>query len=610
MSPRPALPAGQTRPAVDHTCLPLPLLTIGMGLFNLVRPVTDGSIVSDPLERTGHTVDFRRMEQRSIELVDALALIEREESHFWDHKSAQSSGAVLQKIGSALANSDGGEFIVGVEDRKVGTGLDRWRGYSSIEAATPVLDALARDTTPPLPYSVEFLTINGREELGIAVLAQIRKSESVHHAADGRVYVRRSTSTTSITGQAITDLSLSKGARSYEDQLLRDYTADDLELETELGSFLQSYSPSTTPSDFVRKQRLIDRDSGQAKVASAILYAETPSAVAPKRCSIKIARYNTRDANPRREHLVGVPLTIDGPARAMIEETLRRVTEIFESVSVIKPDGTMASVNYPPEALKEIIVNAVIHRDYNMSDDILVSVLNNRVEVRSPGALPGHMTLDNLLKERFSRNPTIVRLLNKYPDPPNKDIGEGLRTVVEKMAEAKLKAPKFKIDGGYFIAELGHTPLARPQEIVMEYLESHAEVTNSIARSLTGITSENAMKDIFYSLRNAGKIERVPEKVGNRSAWRVIESTDDGTESSNQQSLPYENEHADAQPGITLLNRVIPEQLRRKHRRRTNRLGRVPGRNEECPCGSGQKFKRCHGRPGSPQQSSEGELSE
>ncbi|HEV3323676.1 MAG TPA: ATP-binding protein [Solirubrobacteraceae bacterium] len=86
------------------------------------------------------------------------------------------------------------------------------------------------------------------------------------------------------------------------------------------------------------------------------------------------------------------------------------------------------------------------------------------------------MTLDNLLTERFARNPTIVRLLNKYPDPPNKDIGEGLNTVFAKMAEAKLTEPKIQIDGGTFVVTLGHTPLARPREIVIEYLESHDEI--------------------------------------------------------------------------------------------------------------------------------------
>lgn len=539
------------------------------------------------------------MEKRSIEPSDAMVLIEREESHFWEHKSARSSGSVFQKIAAGLANSDGGEFIVGIEDRKVGTGLERWRGYSSIEDATPVLDALARDVTPPVPYSVEFLAVNGNEEAALAVLVQVRKSESVHYVADGKVYVRRGASTVTITGQSITDLNLSKGARSYEDQLLADYTADDLETEDELLYFLQSYSPSTSPADYIQKQRLVERHTGRARVTSAILYAESPPAVAPKRCSVKIARYNTKDENPRREHLVGVPATIEGPARLVIEETLRQVTKMFESVSVLKPDGTMSPVSYPPEALKEVVVNAVIHRDYNISDDILVSVLNNRVEVRSPGALPGHMTLDNLLRERFSRNPTVVRLLNKYPDPPNKDIGEGLRTVVDKMAEAKLKAPVFRVEGGYFIAELGHTPLARPQEIVIEYLASHPEVTNSIGRSLTGITSENAMKDVFYSLRDAGKIERVPGKAGSKSAWRLVSL--ETTEESSTRQTPQEDAALNVDSLIAVTKRALAQGLRRGRRRRTDRPGRTPARNEACHCGSGKKFKRCHGQPGAQQ---------
>ena len=188
----------------------------------------------------------------------------------------------------------------------------------------------------------------------------------------------------------------------------------------------------------------------------------------------------------------------------------------------MRPNGTMAPLSYPPEALKEIVVNAVIHRDYNVSDDIRVFVFDNRVEVRSPGLLPGHMTLDNLLTQRFARNPTIVRLLNKYPDPPNKDIGEGLRTAFAKMAEARLRPPTFYLDGKDFVVKLRHTPLARPQEIVMEYLETHDEITNSIGRGLTGITSENTMKEVFYVLRNAGTIEMVPEKRGSSSAWRKV----------------------------------------------------------------------------------------
>ena len=85
-----------------------------------------------------------------------------------------------------------------------------------------------------------------------------------------------------------------------------------------------------------------------------------------------------------------------------------------------------------------------------------------------------------------------------------------------------MRPPTFDLDGNDFVVKLGHTPLARPQEIVMEYLETHDEITNSIGRGLTGITSENTMKEVFYVLRNAGTIEMVPGKRGSSSAWRKV----------------------------------------------------------------------------------------
>ena len=72
------------------------------------------------------------------------------------------------------------------------------------------------------------------------------------------------------------------------------------------------------------------------------------------------------------------------------------------------------------------IGNAVIHRDYSIADDIQIQIFNNRIIVKSPGKLPGLVTVDNILDSRFSRNSKIVRILNKYKNPVNKDMGEGL----------------------------------------------------------------------------------------------------------------------------------------------------------------------------------------
>jgi ATP-dependent DNA helicase RecG len=465
------------------------------------------------------------METRTITADEALDLVARGESHFWDFKSSMSSGKVIQKIGCALANADGGEFLVGVEDAKTGSGLDRWKGFASVEDGNHIMQSLSSDVSPPVPYIAEWLQVNGHESSGFACLISIRKSPTVHETADGSVYVRRNASTAKIDAAERVNLALSKGAETYENQELAAYTADELAEEDELASFLSTLSPKTAPEDFVRKQRLANKDTGKARLSGAILFAESPSAVATKRCAVKGARYETKVEKPDRKHLSGVPVTIEAPAYQLIEQTIAEVQRLIQAVSVLNPNGELEQLSYPPEALKEVIVNAVIHRDYNISDDIVIRVFDNRVEVKSPGRLPGHMTLDNLLTDRFSRNPTINRLINKYPDPPNKDIGEGLKTTMRSMAEAKLKPPRFAQEDNYFVVTIEHTPLARPQEIVLQYLDGHDEITNAIARELTGINSENTMKEVFYDLRDTGVIERVPGKAGNKSAWQLVQST-------------------------------------------------------------------------------------
>jgi ATP-dependent DNA helicase RecG len=460
---------------------------------------------------------------RAISEQEALEILGHRENHVWDDKSAKAKGATLQKVATAFANAEGGEFGVGIEDRKTGLeGLDRWQGFSYEEDGNHIHQTLVKDIKPAVPYVLEWLEIEGQPERGMVALVTIQKSDAVHQTAAGETRLRQGAANLTLNAKEAMDLSLSKGARSFEDQALSKLSADELAKEEELRSFLQSYSPATEPPAFIHKLRLAD-EQGQATVASAVLYASNPPAVIPKKCAIKIARYQTKEKVGKREHLDGTPVTVEGPAYSQIQETLRIVTEIIESVPSMEVDGELVPVSYPPEALKEIVVNAVIHRDYNISDDIHILVFDNRVEVRSPGVLPGHMTIENLLTERVARNRTITRLLNLYPDAPNKDIGEGLNTVFDKMKEAKLKEPIFESTGNSFVVILGHAPLARSHELVMKYLETHDEITNSIARDLTGTGSENTMKEVFKRLQKAGHLERVPDKRGNKAAWRKPE---------------------------------------------------------------------------------------
>lgn len=316
------------------------------------------------------------------------------------------------------------------------------------------------------------------------------------------------------------ELSFAKGASSFEDQIINGLQAEDIVDTKEIKDFLQDYSPSTDSLDFVVGQHLLDEASWQPRAAGVLLFNENPSACLPRKCAVKIARYETKEDDPERDHLKD-QFTIEGSLYPLIHKSVDTISGIMSSISIWTPEG-LKTVQYPPEAIWEVLVNALIHRDYSISDDVQIYIFNNRIEVLSPGKLPGYVTIDNILDARYSRNPKIVRTLNRYKNPPNKDLGEGLNTAFQKMKEWKLRNPEIIEEGNYVKVILPHTPLASPSEAILEFLAHNETITNRQARDITGIRSENLVKVEFYKLRDEGLIERVPGLSGPASAWRKV----------------------------------------------------------------------------------------
>jgi len=284
--------------------------------------------------------------------------------------------------------------------------------------------------------------------------------------------------------------------------------------------FMLEVVPTAEPEPWLRKQQLIQQEN--PTVAGLVLFAEEPQAVLPKRCGIKLYRYQTIAEEGTRETLAGNPISIEGHAYRQIPEAVTKAAETIESVRVNTPDG-LESVKYPITALHEIITNAVLHRDYSIADDIHIRIFDNRVEVASPGTLPAHITPENILDERFARNATLVRLINKFPNPPNKDVGEGLNTAFRAMRDMKLKPPSISQTGGYVTVSLRHEPLATPEEIILEYMQKNEQITNRAARDLCFIGSENKMKGILQRLVKKGLIELVPGTTRYSAAYRIVQ---------------------------------------------------------------------------------------
>lgn len=459
------------------------------------------------------------MQVREISTADALALSTQPEGHFYDRKAAQIKGAKLQKIVCAFANADGGDVYVGIaDDKDEADPTKRWVGSPTMEEFNQLIQSLM-EMKPSPPLMMEFLKSPLSPSYVLHI--QVDKSQSVHQTSDGTVYERKGAQSLPIKEvERITALGFAKGASSYEDMQVDSADAEDVVDSGEIKVFLSEYSPKTDPLDLSINKGLIDRKTFKPKACGLLLFANDPSGVIPKKCSVKIVRYETRDDDPERDHLAFTE-AVEGPLFPLIRRSVERVTEIMSSISVWTTDGAK-SMEYPPETLWEIFVNALIHRDYSVSDDVQILIFDNRIEVLSPGRLPGFVSRDNILDVRYARNPKIVGILSKYKDAPNKDIGEGLNTAFQKMKEWKMRSPEIIEEDNYVRVVIPHAPLATPQEAIMEFLSKSPTITNKQARDITGIKSENAVKSEFYKLRDAGKIEMIPELKGNKAAWRLV----------------------------------------------------------------------------------------
>ena len=445
---------------------------------------------------------------------DVERLLALREGHFVDLKAIEVAPAKLTRTVCAMANAEGGDVYIGVDDSSPRI----WRGFRDFEDANGHIQIF--EQLFPLGNDFQYEFWIHPTTPSVVLRIQVAKTREIKKAADSKVYVRRGAQNLAVeTPEKLEILRRDKGISSFETETV-DCPVEVVSASDPYREFLKSVVPRAEPIPWLRKQLLINAD--KPTVAAVLLFAEEPQAVLPKRCGLKLYRYKTTAEKGTRETLESTPATIEGCAYSQIHHAVAAVTEKIQSISVRTAKG-IAIAKYPHEAIHEILTNAVIHRDYAIPDDIHIRLFDNRIEVASPGVLPGHITVDNILDERFARNPSVVRLLNKFPDPPNKVVGEGLNTAFESMQKMRLKPPVITQEGGYVLVTLRHESLATPEESILTFLLDNHEIANRDAREICYIPSENKMKRVLQNMVKSQLIESIPGRTGYSSAYTITE---------------------------------------------------------------------------------------
>ncbi|MBI5960133.1 MAG: hypothetical protein HY866_15440 [Chloroflexi bacterium] len=189
---------------------------------------------------------------------------------------------------------------------------------------------------------------------------------------------------------------------------------------------------------------------------------------------------------------------------------------------------------YPFKAVRELVVNAVAHRDYSIQGDgIRLYLFSDRLDVISPGRLPGPVTIANILDERFSRNSAIVQVLSDMGFIER--LGYGVDRVFALMREDNLPEPEFAETSGGFRVTLYNKPAAarenepdlfggvfqgqminRRQEYALDFLvnRSNARITNKDLQELCPDVHSETLRRDLVDLVSRGILIKMGEKRG------------------------------------------------------------------------------------------------
>ncbi|MEO7910550.1 MAG: ATP-binding protein [Roseiflexaceae bacterium] len=362
---------------------------------------------------------------------------------------------------AALANAHGGAIIVGVSGRS-----KKIEGVADVESARlAALDA-ALACTPALVLPLPAAAPHGDTALLLLeVPAGLPHVYSVH----GKYLRRAGASNQPIPPDALRKLLIERGETSWERLAPAGATLDDLD-PTKLAAYVQRSGPAAAgdPLAFLFRRGCLARtdegrrteDEGSSTSglrpsslvfrptnAGLLLFGKDIERFFPQ-CEVTLVRYRGREMGDEflREDSRDTLVETVRRAELWISEHMRRGSRM---IGLERQDWAQ----FPQGALREALVNAVAHRDYTIrGEGIRIALFGDRMECYSPGRLPGHVTVDNIAAERFSRNETLVQVLADYGLIER--LGYGIDRMLRQMSDAALPPPEFRETAAGFLVML------------------------------------------------------------------------------------------------------------------------------------------------------------
>jgi ATP-dependent DNA helicase RecG len=445
---------------------------------------------------------------------------------------AKIDAATLAGDLSALANASGGYAILGVTAK--GT------PQKEIDPA-PLRERVIEAgllTDPPLILPTPQIVTSGERTV---VVAHVPPGLPHIYSLHGRYLTRTSGQTRPLTTPELRQLLFERTDSGFESSLVEEASLDDLD-PRQIERYL-SYIEASPQDDLIQvllARGCVALDEGsrpdaprhRPTVAGVLLFGREPQRFL-RSAEIICVRYSGDEMSD-----TFVRQDIGGPLADQIRQAEAFVVGNMHREMRLQGMAREEVAEYPIAVVREAIVNAIAHRDYSIrGEGIRLLMYRDRLTVYSPGRLPGHVTLENLKEERYSRNEAVVAILSDLGYIER--LGYGIDRMVAAMQALGMPAPLFEEMANGFQVTLNAArktlpqpapPPPRPpasapdhflnerQEQALAFLQEHGRITNSDYQKLApDVSSETIRRDL------ADMVEQdILIKVGSKRATYYI----------------------------------------------------------------------------------------
>jgi len=391
-----------------------------------------------------------------------------------------------------FANAHGGSLFIGIDDSGKVVGVSN---------APRLLEELPNKVRDLLGIIVE---VNLHNKNGFDYIEVVIPPYSVPVSLRGRYYIRVGSSLQELKGNALNDFLLKKSGKSWDDVLEPKASFKDID-EKSVSFFLKAAFKSgrLTEDESLEIQELFEKlrlsEGNNIKRAAIILFGKDPGKFYPN-LSIKIGRFGQTDDDLKFEEIEEgnlIQLVREVPAQLNRKFFIKPVD--FEGLQRIEKG------EYPVAAIREMLLNALVHRDY-MGSCIQIRVYDDKFCVWNEGTLPQGLTLDSLRRQHPSRphNPIIADVCFKggFIDA----WGRGTLKIINACRQAELPEPEIiEQDGGilvtvlkdkYALEQLKRFGLSERQIKAIAFIKENGKIINSDYQNINDVSERTALRDL------------------------------------------------------------------------------------------------------------------